>query len=54
MICGGIVFDNLFGIENKVGLMWKFYSDYDYVCCYGEKIMLIVFGILGVKVGMLV
>ncbi|EHD2262826.1 MCE family protein [Vibrio cholerae] len=51
LIRGGIAFDNLPGIENKVGSMWKLYSDYDHARRYGEKITLTALGTLGVKVG---
>ncbi|MEH0389178.1 PqiB family protein [Vibrio mimicus] len=51
LIRGGIAFDNLPGIENKIGSMWKLYNDYDHARRYGEKITLTALGTLGVKVG---
>ncbi len=51
LIRGGIAFDNLPGIENKVGSMWKLYSDYDHARRYGVKITLTALGTLRVKEG---
>ncbi|QIL84446.1 MCE family protein [Vibrio sp. HDW18] len=51
LLRGGIAFDSLPGIENKVGAMWKLYRDYDHARRYGEKITLTALGTLGVKVG---
>ncbi|MBY7822766.1 MCE family protein [Vibrio fluvialis] len=51
LIQGGIEFDNINGIENKQGELWKLYPDYQQAQKYGEEIMLVAQGNTGITVG---
>jgi paraquat-inducible protein B len=51
LIQGGIEFDNINGVENKQGELWKLYPDYQQAQKYGEEIMLVAQGNTGITVG---
>ncbi|ELV8556388.1 MCE family protein [Vibrio fluvialis] len=51
LIQGGIEFDNINGVENKQGKLWKLYPDYQQAQKYGEEIMLVAQGNTGITVG---
>ncbi|WGY46928.1 MlaD family protein [Vibrio sp. ABG19] len=51
LIKGGIAFDNIKGVENKVGKLWKLYPDYQQAQKYGEEIELTARGDTGISVG---
>lgn len=51
LLKGGIAFDNIKGIENKVGKLWKLYPDYQQAQKYGEEIELTASGDTGISVG---
>lgn len=51
LIKGGIAFDNIKGIDNKVGKFWKLYPDYQQAQKYGEEIKLTAQGNTGIKPG---
>ncbi|MCE7607984.1 MlaD family protein [Vibrio fluvialis] len=51
LIQGGIEFDNINGVENKQGELWKLYRDYQQAQKYGEEIMLVAQGNTGITVG---
>lgn len=51
LIQGGIEFDNINGVENKQGELWKLYPDYQQAQKYGEEIMLVAQGNTGITIG---
>ncbi|EKO3437604.1 MCE family protein [Vibrio fluvialis] len=51
LIQGGIEFDNINGVENKQGELWKLYPDYQQAQKHGEEIMLVAQGNTGITVG---
>ncbi|WJG23000.1 PqiB family protein [Vibrio furnissii] len=51
LIQGGIAFDNINGVENKQGKLWKLYPDYQHAQKYGEEILLTANGDTGITLG---
>ncbi|MBY7902038.1 MCE family protein [Vibrio fluvialis] len=51
LIQGGIEFDNINGVENKQGELWKLYPDYQQAQKHGEEIMLVAQGNTGITIG---
>lgn len=51
LIQGGIEFDNIKGVENKRGELWKLYPDYQQAQKYGEEIELTARGDTGITIG---
>lgn len=51
LIQGGIAFDNLVGVENKLGSYWRLYENFDHARKYGQTISLITKQNVNIKKG---